>query len=85
MPGNDQARVVAAGGRALPATVIVTGDRDGLRPSGEAFAADLRRHGVSVDLGMEPGTAHGHLNTPDHPGFDRTMSTFTHWLHAERA
>ena len=67
----------------FPPTVIVTGDRDRLRPSGEAFAEDLRRSGVPVEIRSEPGTRHGHLNRPDRPAFDRTISTFTDWMQVD--
>ena len=66
----------------FPPTVIVTCQRDGLRPSGEAFADDLRQRGVDVDLRMELGTIHGHLNSPGKAPFERTMSTFAAWLDA---
>ena len=57
----------------FPPTTIVVAERDGLRPSGEAFAADLRTHGVEVEVVVEPGTGHGYLNVPDRPPFGRTI------------
>ena len=46
----------------LPPFVIANAEYDDLRPSGEAFAEQLRRGGVSVEVWTEPGTAHGYLN-----------------------
>ncbi|MCM3885575.1 alpha/beta hydrolase [Frankia sp. R82] len=66
----------------LPPTVIVTGEHDPLRPSGEAFADALRSHRVEVDCQLEPDVRHGHLNHPATVPFDHTMSTFSTWLAA---
>ncbi|WP_010525857.1 alpha/beta hydrolase [Nesterenkonia sp. F] len=48
-----------------PPTTIVTSEVDELRVSGEAHAETLRAAGVDVELAMEPGVRHGHLNRPD--------------------
>ncbi|MBA8815147.1 acetyl esterase/lipase [Microbacterium halimionae] len=48
----------------FPPTLMINGDVDELRVSGEVFAATLQRAGVSVDVSSEPGTTHGHLNRP---------------------
>ncbi|MEV0366776.1 alpha/beta hydrolase [Nocardia fusca] len=64
----------------FPPTLIVNSDRDTLRASGEAFADELRTYHCPVDIRCEPGTSHGHLNRPDHPGFERTLGTITTWL-----
>ncbi|MCK9897096.1 alpha/beta hydrolase fold domain-containing protein [Frankia sp. AgB32] len=69
----------------FPPTLIVTGEHDTLRVSGEAFADDLRLRGAEVDLEMELGVRHGHLNAPDSAPFRHTMSTFTTWLGAHLA
>jgi acetyl esterase/lipase len=50
---------------ALPRTLILNAEADDLRASGEAFAAQLTRAGVPVELEFEPTTRHGYL---DHPG-----------------
>ena len=46
----------------FPPTLIVAGDYDELTVSAEVFAANLRAAGRSVELVVEPGTVHGHLN-----------------------
>ncbi|CAO5255566.1 alpha/beta hydrolase fold domain-containing protein [Frankia sp. AgKG'84/4] len=69
----------------FPPTLIVTGEHDTLRRSGEAFADDLRLRGAEVDLQMELGVRHGHLNAPASAPFRHTMASFTTWLGAHRA
>lgn len=49
----------------FPATIMINGDVDELRVSGEAFGASLRAAGVDLDISIEPGTRHGHLNRPE--------------------
>ncbi|MCK9925347.1 alpha/beta hydrolase [Frankia sp. AgPm24] len=66
----------------FPPTLVITGEHDPLRPSGEAFADDLRTRGVEVDCQTEPDVHHGHLNHPATAPFDHTMSTFGAWLAA---
>lgn len=60
----------------FPPTVIITGDVDELRVSGETFGATLRAAGIPLDLSVEPGTRHGHLNTPEHPGATASLDRF---------
>lgn len=48
----------------FPATLMINGDTDELRVSGEHFAATLAAAGRPVEVVVEPGTRHGHLNTP---------------------
>ena len=69
----------------FPPTTIVLAERDGLRPSGEAFAADLRAHGVEATLVVEPGTRHGYLNHPDRETFSRTIERFAAALHTPKS
>lgn len=49
----------------FPATIMINGEVDELRVSGEAFGASLRDAGVDLDISTEPGTRHGHLNQPE--------------------
>ncbi|MET0734286.1 MAG: alpha/beta hydrolase fold domain-containing protein [Microbacterium sp.] len=68
----DDAPLAAIPGRAtaadlaeFPATLMINGDVDELRVSGEVFAATLAAAGRDIDVILEPGTVHGHLNRPD--------------------
>ena len=60
----------------FPPTLIVNGDVDELRVSGEAFAASLRAAGRPVDVVTEPGTEHGHLNRPHEAAASVTIGRF---------
>jgi acetyl esterase len=66
--GHDQ--------RGFPPTVLVTAERDRLRPSAEAFAAELALAGVDVDLSTDRGAVHGFLNEVGDPAAARTISRF---------
>lgn len=67
----------------LPATTVVNAEYDDLRPSGEAFALQLERSDVDVDMWMEPGTAHGFLTEVGAVhGADRTLNRFAAILRA---
>lgn len=60
----------------FPPTLMVNGDVDELRVSGEAFAASLRAAGRPVDVVTELGTEHGHLNRPHEPAASVTIDRF---------
>ncbi|WES66075.1 alpha/beta hydrolase fold domain-containing protein [Microbacter sp. GSS18] len=60
--------------RGMPRTLIVNAERDRLRSSGEAFAADLARSGVDVSVVCERGAIHGFLNTVGDPAGERTLA-----------
>ena len=64
----------------FPPTLIVNADADGLRASGQTFAAELAAASVDVSVLRERGTRHGHLNEPDGPAAFRTIARFEHWL-----
>ncbi len=64
----------------LPRTIIVNSEHDDLRSSGELFGRELESAGVPVDCTYEPDTVHGHLDTPELPYGERTVSTFLAWL-----
>ena len=53
--------------RGFPPTLVVVCEKDGLRPSGEAFARQLADAGVEVALHLEPGADHAHINEPSDP------------------
>jgi acetyl esterase len=83
----DDAPLTAAPGLAepsdvvgFPPTIIVNGDVDELRVSGERFAATLAAAGVPVELALEPGTEHGHLNRPDEPAASATVDRVAAWI-----
>ena len=60
--------------RGMPRTVIVTAERDRLRTSGEAFAADLAHGGVDVTLVKERAALHGFLNQVGDPAAEHTLA-----------
>ncbi|MEI5582901.1 MULTISPECIES: alpha/beta hydrolase [unclassified Agromyces] len=64
----------------FPPVLMVNGEADELRVSGEAFAATLARAGVPVELVTEPGTEHGHLNRPAEPAASATVDRVVRWL-----
>jgi acetyl esterase len=51
----------------FPPTLMINGDTDELRVSGEHFAATLASAGRDIAVITEPGTRHGHLNRPEEP------------------
>jgi acetyl esterase len=76
----DDAPLGAVPGSATPAdlagfppTLIVNGDVDELRVSGEHFGATLATAGRDVEVVTEPGTEHGHLNRPHEPAASLTI------------
>ncbi|MEV5069762.1 alpha/beta hydrolase fold domain-containing protein [Microbacterium sp. LMI12-1-1.1] len=60
----------------FPPTLMINGDVDELRVSGEAFAASLRAAGRPIEVVTEPGTDHGHLNRPQEPAASVTLGRF---------
>lgn len=66
--GHDQ--------RGLPPTVIVTAERDRLRASAEAFAAELALAGVDVAISTERTARHGFLNEVGNTAALRTVARF---------
>jgi acetyl esterase len=70
----------AAGPAGLPPTLIVNAQYDTLRASGEAFGAQLSRAGVDVRVELEPGAAHGFLDTPLEPFGPRAVERIAAWI-----
>jgi acetyl esterase len=64
----------------LPPTLILNSDLDTLRTSGERYASDLALAGNDVCLFTEPGSAHGHLNRPEHPTGRRSLERIARWI-----
>nr|WP_274636105.1 alpha/beta hydrolase [Microbacterium bovistercoris] len=67
-------------GDGFPPTLIVVCEHDGLRPSGEAFAGQLRDAHVDVTLHVEPGADHAHINEPADPAAHRTLAVIERWI-----
>jgi acetyl esterase len=66
----------------FPPTVMVNGEVDELRVSGEAFAAALATAGVPVEVTTEPDTRHGHLNEPGGSAASASIDRFAAHLAA---
>jgi acetyl esterase len=64
----------------FPPVLMVNGEADELRVSGEAFAATLAAAAVLVEVVTEPGTEHGHLNRPEEPAASVTIERVVDWL-----
>lgn len=58
----------------LPPVLIVNAELDSLRPSGEAFAAELAAASVDVRVERQRGAMHGYLNEVGHPAAERTLA-----------
>ncbi|HZW42359.1 MAG TPA: alpha/beta hydrolase fold domain-containing protein [Agromyces sp.] len=83
----DDAPLPAVPGRAeasdlvdFPPVIMINGEADELRVSGEVFAATLNAAGVPLDLTTEPGTEHGHLNRPDEPAASASIDRVMRWI-----
>ncbi|MEZ0164828.1 alpha/beta hydrolase fold domain-containing protein [Kineococcus sp. LSe6-4] len=63
----------------FPPTLVLTSEADGLRGSAEEFVRRLVLAGSPVVSVCEPGTVHGHLNTPD-ARFDASLRRVVRWL-----
>ncbi|MPT14697.1 MAG: alpha/beta hydrolase [Microbacterium sp.] len=72
VPGTAEPTALAS----FPPTIMVNDETDELRMSGEAFAGSLATAGVEVDVVVEPGTTHGHLNRPEESAFAATIDRF---------
>ncbi len=69
-------------GDGYPPTLVVVCELDGLRPSGEAFAALLADAGVDVAVHLEPGADHAHINEPADPTALPTIEAIADWIRA---
>ncbi|WP_243076497.1 alpha/beta hydrolase fold domain-containing protein [Microbacterium sp. SS28] len=63
VPGTASVDDVAG----FPPTLMINDDVDELRVSGEAFAATLAAAGREIEVVIEPGESHGHLNRSHEP------------------
>ena len=66
----------------FPPTLVVVCERDDLRPSGQAFARQLEEAGIEVELHLEPGAGHGHINEPSDPTALPTVEAIAAWIRA---
>ncbi|GAA1955636.1 alpha/beta hydrolase [Agromyces allii] len=83
----DEAPLPAVPGRAaasdlagFPPVLMVNGEADELRVSGELFAATLVEAGDDTTCVIEPGTEHGHLNRPGEPAASASIERVLRWL-----
>lgn len=68
--------------KGMPPTLIINSENDSLRASGEMFAAQLERDGTPVQLVLEPGTMHGHLNDDRAAAAQHSIETIAGWIFA---
>ncbi|MBT2516812.1 alpha/beta hydrolase fold domain-containing protein [Streptomyces sp. ISL-90] len=66
--------------RGFPPTLMINGESDELRVSGEVFAATIAAADVPIELHTEPGTEHGHLNRPDLAAASDSLDRVVRWL-----
>jgi acetyl esterase len=66
----------------FPPTLIINGEVDELQVSANVFATTLRAAGRPVEVVVEPGTEHGHLNRPDEPAASASIDRFARALAA---
>jgi acetyl esterase/lipase len=76
VPGNATTADVAG----HPPVLMINGEIDELRVSGEVYAGTLRAAGCDVEILFEPGTTHGHLNRLDEPEALRSLERITRRL-----
>jgi acetyl esterase len=69
IPGLATAEDLAA----FPPTLMINGEVDELRVSGEHFAATLAAAGCDIVAVTEGGTRHGHLNRPEEAAFTASI------------
>ena len=76
VPGEAAASDLAG----FPPVLMINGEADELRVSGEVFATSLVAAGVPLELVVEPGTLHGHLNRPDEPAASASIDRVVRWI-----
>jgi len=69
-------------GEGFPPTLVVVCELDGLRPSGEAFAALLAAANVDMRVHLESGADHAHINEPSDPTALPTIEAIAEWVSA---
>jgi len=81
VPGTATTEDVAE----FPPTLMINGEVDELRVSGEFFAATLAAAGREVEVVTEAGTTHGHLNNPHMPAASVSINRIAARLAALRS
>lgn len=76
VPGRAEASDLAG----FPPVLMINDEADGLRVSGEVFGATLVEAGVPLELVVEPGTEHGHLNRPGEPAASDSIERVVRWI-----
>lgn len=68
----------------LPPMQIINCQYDGLRASGEKYAADLAAAGIEVEVSYQPGVPHAHINRipQDCPEVVETMESMLRWINS---
>lgn len=66
----------------FPPALVLNAEHDGMRASGDRFAAELAEAGVAVDHHVLPGTHHAFLNRPGTPAFDEATGRIARWVAA---
>ncbi|NNC12776.1 alpha/beta hydrolase fold domain-containing protein [Planctomonas sp. JC2975] len=66
----------------FPPTIMINGEVDELRVSGEVFAATLRAAGRDIQVLTEAGTGHGYLNRPDEPAATVSIDRYAARIHS---
>lgn len=69
--------------RGYPPVLMINSEVDELRVGGEAFARTLADASVDVEVEIEPGTQHGHLNAAGTPAQTATIERIAARLRAQ--
>jgi acetyl esterase/lipase len=64
----------------FPPVLMINDEIDPLRVSGEVFAATLVEAGVPLELVIERGARHGHLNRPDEHQASDSIERIVRWI-----
>ena len=76
VPGRAAASELAG----FPPVLMINDEIDELRVSGEVFAWTLVDAGVPLELVVEPGTEHGHLNRPGGAAASDSIERVERWI-----
>jgi len=71
-------------GDGYPPILVVVCEADELRPSGERFVDLVQSAGGTVELYLQRGAGHGHINEPADPTALPTVEAIAQWVRAVR-